>query len=353
MRRALDDFAEDAEGADVALVFFAGHGIEIAGENRLLPVDADASSLQALKDSTLPLEEVRETVAKIAKVGLIVLDACRNDPFAGLDGGEGRGVVALTEAKEIKPGLGRMGRAENILFAFSAAPGQTAADGADGHSPFSAALKKYLGTDGLEIRSVLTLVQQEVYDKSLGKQLPYVESGLPKLFFAAQDSQEIPERERLLLAMADVTADLRAEVEQIAGDADMPLAPLFGALISSDAASLDGAARSARLREAADAFVKVRSEMRSLASDDPEVTKLRGEAEEQLALGAFETARAKLAEAAGIDGKSRKSLKENFVKRTLSEAATHYISAQRCPKRARLSAGDRRTTRRRLPSSAT
>ena len=67
------------------------------------------------------------------------------------------------------------------LFAFSAAPGETASDGADGHSPFTTALAKYLGTDGLEIRSVLTLVQQEVYDLSRGKQLPYVESGLPTL----------------------------------------------------------------------------------------------------------------------------------------------------------------------------
>ena len=63
MRRALDDFREDAGGADVALVFFAGHGVEIAGDNRLLPVDADASSLEALKASTLPLDEVRAAVA--------------------------------------------------------------------------------------------------------------------------------------------------------------------------------------------------------------------------------------------------------------------------------------------------
>ena len=77
-------FARTRDGADVALVFFAGHGIEIAGDNRLLPVDADASSLEALKATTLPLEEVRETVAAIAKVGLIMLDACRNDPFAAL-----------------------------------------------------------------------------------------------------------------------------------------------------------------------------------------------------------------------------------------------------------------------------
>ena len=94
---------------------------------------------------------------------------------------------------------------------------------------------------------MLTLVQQEVYDLSRGKQLPYVESGLPKLFFASTASGQLPERERLLLAMADVTPDIRAEVEQIASDADMPLAPLYGALIGSDSAKLGETERMAKL----------------------------------------------------------------------------------------------------------
>src|SRR4051794_24858236 len=134
MRRALDDFRDDGKGADVALVFFAGHGVEISGENRLLPVDTDASSVEALKASTLPLEEVRATVGAVSKVGLVVLDACRNDPFGASasspSGSDRRGVVAIAEAKDVKPGLGRIGRAEGMLFAFSAAPGETAADGA-------------------------------------------------------------------------------------------------------------------------------------------------------------------------------------------------------------------------------
>jgi uncharacterized caspase-like protein len=322
-RRALKDFRQEGKGADVALVFFAGHGVEISGDNRLLPVDADASSLDALKATSLRLEEVREAVATVANVGLIILDACRTDPFGAI-GGSGRGAVAIAEAKDVRPGLGRIGKAEGILFAFSAAPGET--DGDDGHSPFTEALIEYLGTGGLEVRSALTLVQQEVYDRSRGKQLPYVESGLPKLFFAATAREELPERERLLLAMADVTPDVRAEVEQIAAANDMPLAPLYGALISSDAAELGTGERGARLNEAAAAFVKVREEMKTLASADPDVARLRAEAEEQLALGTFDTARARLAEAADVDSDSRHKLKANYVERTLSEAATHYIS---------------------------
>lgn len=328
MRRALDDFREDAKGADVALVYFSGHGVEISGDNRLLPVDADASSLDALEKTSLPLEEVRDTVAATARVGLIMLDACRSDPFSG-SSGEGRGATSLAKdvAEKVKPGLGRTGRAENILFAFSAAPGETAADGAGQNSPFTTALTKYLGTDGLEIRSVLTLVQQEVYDLSRGKQLPYVESGLPQLFFAAKARQDLPERERLLLAMADVTPEMRGQVEQIASDADMPLAPLYGALIGLDTKHLSAESLDASLREAADAFVKVRGEMKTLAADDPRVTELRRQAEEQLALGAFGAAQAKLAEAVDIDEMSRKALKVNFIDRTLSQAATLFLSA--------------------------
>ena len=85
----------------------------------------------------------------------------------------------------------------------------------------------------------------------------------------------------------------------------------------------------AKLHQAADAFVKVREEMKTLSSADPEVTRLRAEAEQQLALGAFEAARAKLAAAAEIDSRSRQALKTNYVERTLSEAATHYDLGRR------------------------
>lgn len=327
MRRALEDFREDAAGADVALVYFAGHGVEIAGENRLLPTDADASSVEALKQTSLPLEEVRATLAEVSKVNLILLDACRNDPFGGGDG-SGRGAKALSvkETPDVKPGFGRLGTADNLLYTFSAAPGATAADGSGDNSPFTSALAKYLPTDGLEIRSVLTLVQQEVYDLSRGEQLPYVENGLPQVFFASTAKSDLPERERLLLAMADVTPDLRDQVERLAREKDMPLAPLYGALISSDASALTSEQRAKKLVDAADAFVATRTQMRTLASADPVVAGLRQEAERQLALGAFETARGKLAEAATIDAVSRDALKANFLDRTFSEASTHLIS---------------------------
>src|SRR5262245_59775284 len=136
MRRALDDFRDEAKGAELALVYFAGHGVEIAGDNRLLPVDADASSVDRLKATSLPLEEVRQAAIAVAPAVLIVLDACRDDPFGEGSAGGGRSAKPLaSEVKAAaKPGLGRVGDAENTLFVFSAAPGKTAADGDNGNS---------------------------------------------------------------------------------------------------------------------------------------------------------------------------------------------------------------------------
>lgn len=327
MRRALDDFREDGAGSDVALFFFAGHGVEIAGDNRLLPVDADAASAARLRETSLALDEVHALLRGMARVSLILLDACRTDPF-GADSRDGRGAAPLAgaEKKGVRPGLGRVGRAENALFTFSAAPGETASDGTGPNSPFTAALSKYLPADGLEIRSALTLVQQEVYDLTRGAQLPYVESGLPALFFASQRPGDLPERERLLLAMAEVTPDLRAEVERVAAEADMPLAPLFGALLESGGEREGAEERGRRLHAAAQAFVEVREQLRRLGAADPEVATLRAAAEAELSLGAFDAARARFAEAAALDSRSRQALKANFDQRTLSEAATRLLS---------------------------
>lgn len=326
MRRALDDFREDAGEADVALVYFAGHGAEIDGDNRLIPIDADASSLPRFRETTLPLNEVQATLTAVSKTALILLDACRNDPF-NKAGASGRGVmtIAADVVKATHPGFGRIGRADNTLFAFSAAPGQTSSDGSGANSPFSTALAKYLGASGVEVRSALTLVQQEVFDRTRGTQLPYIENGLPRLFFAKAADGELPERERLLLAMAGISADLRGDIQSVAEANSTPLAPLYAAALQSDLAKLASKERTAKLTEAAVAFNAQRNELRLLSSSDPEVTRLRTEADQQLELGAYEKSRELTAKAAAVDSNAAKRLSETAAKRRLSEAATHYL----------------------------
>ncbi|HOZ35339.1 MAG TPA: caspase family protein, partial [Tabrizicola sp.] len=97
MRRALEDFQTDAAGADVALLFFAGHGVALDGVNYLLPTDADASSAEALAATALPLAEAQAVLNKVAPASIVLLDACRDDPFSASAGTDGRTAAALED----------------------------------------------------------------------------------------------------------------------------------------------------------------------------------------------------------------------------------------------------------------
>ena len=205
-------------------------------------------------------------------------------------------------------------------------PSETASDGDEANSPFTAALVRHFATAGVELRTALTLVQQDVYDRSRGKQLPYIECGLPELIFISGQGA-LPERDQLLIAMADLTPDIRAEVETLAATRNLPLAPLYAALLSADLEAQTPEERAALLAEAAQSYEEFQSELQKFQSDDPRVADLRAQAEEQLTLGAFDAARALLTDAAAIDATARTSIKETFVSRTLSEAATHMLNA--------------------------
>ncbi|MBS8226165.1 caspase family protein [Vannielia litorea] len=323
MERALEDLEYDGEGADVAVVYFAGHGFEVGGDNRLLPVDGDGESLETLMETSLSLGDIRARVARIAPVAVVLVDACRVDPFEGAE--EGRAAVALKAGEA--PGFAAVPRAEGTLIGFSTAPGAVALDGEGENSPFAAALARHLETPGLEVRSVLTLVQQEVYDRTRGAQLPYVESALPRLFFAAGQSDALPERERLLLAMADLTPEVRAEVERVASEAEVPLAPIFGALLANDLSDASPSERGTKLAEAAAAFVATRAQLRQLSAQDGAVAEARQAAEARLELGDFTGALGALDEAIALDRASGDALMENLVARRMSEAETLRLKA--------------------------
>ena len=328
MMRALEDFSYDAEGAELALVFFAGHGMEVAGRNYLMPLDVQAENVNDLVSQSIALDEVVRLLGDVAPTGVLIVDACRTDPFGSLPNDpNGRSGVALSKPAAVSPGLARLGRADGLLYAFAAAPGQAALDGAGQNSPFTEALLRHLGSPGLEIRSVFSLVQQDVYERTRARQLPYFESGLPRMIFTA-GTGNLPERDQLLLHMADLDAEDRIAVERIATQMDMPLAPLYGALISAGLTEQSFEVRDRELTRAAEAFVALRMEMRSLRVADPRVADLRREAEVQMSLGAFETARGLISQAARVDRAARATLKDNLVARTLSEAESMRLSAQ-------------------------
>jgi tetratricopeptide (TPR) repeat protein len=175
----------------------------------------------------------------------------------------------------------------------------------------------------------MKLVQMEVYERTRGRQLPYIEDALPDLVFADTKGEPLPERDRLLLAMAKIDNDTRTQVERIAAASDIPLAPLYGALLAGEAKAgpSEADAREKRLARASEDFVKVRNDLKTLESADPEVAALRKQAEQQLSLGAFDTARAALTLAIEVDRNSGERLETRLKERNLSEAASHAARA--------------------------
>ena len=137
MRAALNDFGRRARGAEMVAVFFAGHGMEFDGENWLIATDARLKSEADAAREAIALKDVLQVAESAGKLGLVMLDACRNSPFETTSRGTTRAVDR---------GFVRVGPQANVLVAYAAKDGTTAADGAGRNSPFTAALLKHLET---------------------------------------------------------------------------------------------------------------------------------------------------------------------------------------------------------------
>ncbi|MBY0334791.1 MAG: caspase family protein [Acetobacteraceae bacterium] len=172
LEQALQRFAREATGAEVAAFFFAGHGIEVRGENHLIPVEARLADLADVDFETVGLPAVLRAMQG-AQARLLILDACRDNPFAP----RMRGLGGTRSA--VRAGLARMDAPDlGTLIAFATAPGTVAADGTGPNSPFTAALKRHLPEPGLEVRQVMTRVRRTVVEATGGRQVPWDNSSL-------------------------------------------------------------------------------------------------------------------------------------------------------------------------------
>ncbi len=248
LRRALDGFIDDAEGSDVALIYYSGHGIEAGGENYLLPTDTDLSSLDDAASNLVPLSDVVQRLTSAAKVVILLVDACRTNPFppgtsvktpAAPDGvavsdsglGTPRGAMALADG----PDAGSLG----VVIGFAAEPGRVALDGeAETSSPYAAALLKHLAAGGVTFGDVMTLVTEEVYLKTRTQQRPWTNASLRRfLYFGARAEDTSGDEARLrgarrtlLLTIAATPNDTRRFVETLAGRDRLPLDAVYGML---------------------------------------------------------------------------------------------------------------------------
>ena len=170
MRRVFGEFAEAAFRSDVAVVFYAGHGIEVDGENYLVPVDARLKTDFAVKFETVPFDQVREMQPESGLL-LVILDACRENPFARTM--RRTGATRTVGAR----GLGRIDlktSGGDTFVAYAAAAGAVAQDGAGRNSPYTAALLAHLEVPGLEVGKMFREVRTAVLEQTGDQQAPAV-----------------------------------------------------------------------------------------------------------------------------------------------------------------------------------
>jgi hypothetical protein len=173
MRRALLDFGQRVRSADIAFMFFAGHGMEIGAENWLVPVDAELRSDLDVDHEAVALRSIMAIVATASKLGLVVLDACRNNPFVAK-------MQRTIRTRAVDRGLTRVEPSGSVLVAYGARDGTTANDGSGRNSPFTAALLRHIETPGLEINFLFRNVRDDVLSATGREQEPFVYGALSK-----------------------------------------------------------------------------------------------------------------------------------------------------------------------------
>jgi uncharacterized caspase-like protein len=169
--KALRDFQEVADHVDWALVYYAGHGIELNGENYLIPTDAKLATDRDVEDEAVSLHTVRDRIHTAHKLQLVILDACRNNPFQltmKRSDGSPRAIDQRGLAPPVEPKV-------NEIIVYAARDGETADDGQNAdHSPFSAALIARLKEPRIEITQMFRNVIKDVYQATNGTQQPWV-----------------------------------------------------------------------------------------------------------------------------------------------------------------------------------
>ncbi|HUG61474.1 MAG TPA: caspase family protein [Methylomirabilota bacterium] len=189
MESALVDFEAAISDADVALVYFAGHGLQVSLQNYLVPVDAELTSEEDVYERTLRFDSILARLGKAPGIKLVFLDACQDNPLPKTDG-------------SLSDGLARVGNAAEFLITFATQPGMVAYDGVGRNSPFADALLTHLPKKGVEILPMLASVNADVNSATGGLQTPYVQFSVkPEFFFVpGEPDTETPDLQLWRLA---------------------------------------------------------------------------------------------------------------------------------------------------------
>ncbi len=201
-RRALRDFSDAAHDADIAVVYYAGHGMEVDGANYLIPVDAKLERDTDVFDEAFSLDRVLVAVEPAKQLRLVILDACRDNPFA-------KQMKRTVASRAIGRGLAQIEpTSPNMLIAYSAKAGSTALDGDTKNSPFTIALAKHLATPGLDVRRAFGFVRDDVLKSTGNRQEPFVYGSL-----GGDDVPLVPAPARAASPASNPQADARRDYE--------------------------------------------------------------------------------------------------------------------------------------------
>src|SRR5882762_4334473 len=202
MRRALREFGNKTRDADVAVIYYAGHGIELDGTNYLVPVDAALETDTDVLDETIPLDRVLFAVEPAKQLRLVILDACRDNPFA-------KKMKRTVGSRAIGRGLAKVEPSSpNTMIAFAAKAGSTASDGDSKNSPFATALVDHLTKPGLDLRKAFGFVRDDVLKATNNTQEPFVYGSL-----GGNDVTLVPAAPAVVAAPVDQDATMRRDYE--------------------------------------------------------------------------------------------------------------------------------------------
>ena len=170
MQRAIAEFSKKTKGADISLIFFAGHAVEAQGEHWSIPVDGKVESLDAIRSESVSLQKLLDASAG-SKLAVILIDTARDNPFAKKGDAVGSKAPSTNEKSASAP--------QYALIMYSTGAGKRPLDGEGRNSPFTAALMKHIETPGLDLSRLVSLVRDEVAAATKGQQIPFGHASLP------------------------------------------------------------------------------------------------------------------------------------------------------------------------------
>jgi uncharacterized caspase-like protein len=200
LRRVIREFSDTSRDADIAVVYYAGHGIEVDGTNYLVPADARLVSDFDVEDETISLDRVLKALDPVKRLKLVILDACRDNPFA-------KSMKRSVASRSIGRGLAKIEpQMSDTLIAFAAKAGAVASDGDGQNSPFATALVKYIAEPGLDLRLAFGRVRDDVLKSTSNRQEPFVYGSL-----GGETMALVPQVEKPVVPQVEKPVDPQAQ----------------------------------------------------------------------------------------------------------------------------------------------